>query len=120
MSPQTKEILTNKEVIAVNQDSLGVQGFKYAARDSFETWLKPLKGGAWAVAFLNRKSTRQQVDFNWQNQVINDTLSIANLDAKTTTYKIRDLWMKKDAGDTKKPLKVTVPPHDVLMLRLSK
>jgi alpha-galactosidase len=120
MKKETAEILMNKEVIAVNQDSLGIQGFKYAAKDSFETWLKPLKGGDWAVAFLNRNSKPQQVDFDWQSQVINDTLSKATLDAKQTTYRIRNLWAKKDEGDTKKSFKATVPPHDVVMLRLYK
>jgi len=120
MSPATKEILTNKEVIAVNQDSLGIQAFKYFAKDSVETWLKPLKDGAWAVTFLNRKSTPQPIDFNWQNEIINDDFSKETLDAKKTNYKVRNVWTKKETGDTKKPLKAVVPPHDVLMLRLSK
>jgi alpha-galactosidase len=120
MSRETHSILTNKDVIAVNQDSMGVQGFRHSAKDSLETWLKPLKGGDWAIAFLNRKNTEQQVDFNWQSQVINDTLSKAVFNAKTTTYRVRDLWTKKNTGDTKRPLKATVPPHDVLMLRISK
>src|SRR5438128_12146970 len=68
MKKETAEILMNKEVIAVNQDSLGVQGFKFAAKDSFETWLKPLKGGDWAIAFLNRNSKQQQLDFDWQKE----------------------------------------------------
>jgi alpha-galactosidase len=118
MSKETAEILMNKEVIAVNQDSMGVQGFKYAAKDSFETWLKPLKGGDWAVAFLNRNSKPHQLNVNWQNEVINDALSKATLDATQTTYKVRNLWTKKDEGDTKKFFNATVPPHDVLMLRL--
>jgi alpha-galactosidase len=119
MSAATKEILTNREVIAVNQDSLGIQGFKYSAKDSLETWLKPLKNGDWAIAFLNRKNTPQQVDMDWRNTTINDDFSKTTLDTKTKTYKIRDLWLKKDAGDTKKALKATVPSHDVIMLRLS-
>ncbi|MCW3112534.1 MAG: alpha-galactosidase [Segetibacter sp.] len=120
MSKETAEILMNKEIIAINQDSMGVQGFKYAVKDSFETWLKPLKGGDWAIAFLNRNSKPKQVDFNWQNEVINDALSKATLDAKRTTYKVRDLWSRKDEGDTKKSFKATVPPHDVVVLRLTK
>jgi alpha-galactosidase len=119
MSKETAEILMNKEVIAIDQDSLGIQGFKYAAKDSLETWVKPLKGGDWAVTFLNRKSEPQQVDFNWQNEVINDDLSRATLDAKQTVYKVRNLWAKKDIATTKKPLKATVPAHDVLTLRLT-
>jgi alpha-galactosidase len=120
MIAATKEILTNKEVIAVNQDSLGVQGLKYAVKDSVETWLKPLKGGSWALCFLNRSSKPQPVDFNWQTEIVRDTLSKTELAAGTTTYKIRNLWTGKETGDTKKPLKAIVPAHDVLMVRLNK
>jgi alpha-galactosidase len=120
MSPGVTEILTNREVIAINQDSLGIQGFKYASKDSFETWMKPLSNGAWAVTYLNRKATVQPVEINWQNTVITDTLSKLTLDAKTNVYRIRNAWTKKDLGDTKKPLKASVPPHDVLVLVLKK
>ena len=50
MSKETAAILTNKAVIALNQDPLGVQAFKYAARDGVEYWFKPLKaatGDSW-------------------------------------------------------------------------
>ena len=120
MNKETHDILTNKAVIAVNQDSMGVQGFRYAVKDSVETWLKPLKGGDWAIVFLNRKNTPQPINFNWQNQVITDTLSKAVLNAKTTTYKIRNLWTGSDSGNTATALKAIVPQHDVLMLRLRK
>jgi alpha-galactosidase len=120
MPSQIKEILANKEVIAIDQDPLGIQGFKYDANDSLETWLKPLKDGGWAVAFLNRKNTPKQINFNWEAQVINDDLSKATLDAKRSTYKVRNLWAKKDIGDTKNIFKAIVPAHDVVMLRLNK
>jgi len=45
MSKGTLEILTNNEVIAIDQDSLGIQGFRHTGPDSLETWYKPLKGG---------------------------------------------------------------------------
>src|SRR5829696_2626255 len=105
MTNAIKEVLTNKEVIAVNQDSLGVQGFRYAVKDSVETWLKPLKNGDWAVGFLNRSLAPKTIEFNWQSEVVNDTLSRKELNAKTTTYAVRDLWLKKDADNTKKSLK---------------
>ena len=121
MSNDVAQVLTNKEVIAINQDSMGVQGFRLNIKDSVETWLKPLKGGDWAVAFLNRNKTKPvEINMNWQEQVINDTLSKAVLNAKQDNYKVRNLWAKTDAGDTKKPLIATVPPHDILMLRLYK
>ena len=121
MSPQTKGVLTNKEVIAVNQDILGIQAFKHDSKDSLETWYKPLQGGEWAVVFFNRnKSKPIQVTLNWEKQVITDTLYKIVLDVKNTTYKIKNLWTGADLGNTKKSKKITVPSHDVLMLRLRK
>ncbi len=120
MSDETKIILTNKEVIAVDQDPPGVEALKYSGKDSLQIWFKPLKNDNWAVCFLNRGSKTKQIEFNWQNEVVNDTLSKRELNAKTTTYRLRDLWLKKDMSDTKKPLKAIIASHDVLMLGLSK
>jgi alpha-galactosidase len=120
MSPQTREILTNKEVLAVNQDKLGVQGFRYAAKDSVETWLKPLADGKWAVTFLNRGRKPQAITFDWKATPITDDLSKAELDATKTSYKLRNLWTKKDAGTTRKTFTATIPGHDVVLLLLSK
>jgi alpha-galactosidase len=119
MSKETVDVLTNKEVIAVNQDSLGIQGFKYAVIDSVETWFKPLKNGDWALCFLNRGTKPQTVEFKWKEQEVSDTIFNKQLDTRNTIYKIRDLWTKKDLGTTKKDIKTTVPPHDILMVRLS-
>ncbi len=119
MSPQTKEILTNKEAIAVNQDALGVQGFRHAVSDSLETWLKPLSNGDWAICFLNRAKTVRKVTFDWKTQIIFDPLSKRTLNAGTTVYSLRNLWTKTGAGNTGKALTATVPAHDVLMLRLT-
>ncbi|MEO6456448.1 MAG: alpha-galactosidase, partial [Ginsengibacter sp.] len=91
MSEETRGILTNKEVININQDSLGIQGFMYADKDSVETWLKPLRNGSWAICFLNRSITPKPVEFNWKEEIINDTLSKAMLNTSLTNYKIRNL-----------------------------
>ncbi|MEO6327826.1 MAG: glycoside hydrolase family 27 protein [Ginsengibacter sp.] len=120
MSKETNEILNNKDVISIDQDPLGIEGFKYASADTLETWLKPLKDGNWAVCFLNRRPVPAQIDFNWKKEIVNDTLSKAQLDATKTKYKIYNLWTKKVAGTTDKPLKAIVPAHDVLVLRLTK
>jgi alpha-galactosidase len=120
MDEETKDILTNKEVIAVNQDQLGVEALKYSDKDSLQIWFKPLKSDEWAACFLNRSSKPKPIEFNWPNEVVNDTFSKRELNAKTITYKLRDLWLKKEIGDTKKPLKATIAPHDVLVLKLSK
>jgi alpha-galactosidase len=120
MSDETKNVLTNKEVIAIDQDSLGIEALKYSDKDSLEIWVKPLINGDWAICFLNRSSQPKQIQYNWQDAIVNDTLSKKELNANKTTYNLKDLWLKKDIGTTKKPLKATLASHDVLALRLSK
>jgi len=120
MAPETLNILENKEVIAIDQDSLGIQGFKYSSQDSLEIWLKPLKGGDWAVCFLNKGNSEVPVTFDWKKEVISDTLSRRVLNASVDNYRVRDLWTRKTVGSTRAPLKGGVPSHDVWMLRLEK
>lgn len=120
MNKETQLVLTNKNVIAVNQDSLGIQGFKYAIRDSIEIWFKPLKDGKWAAAFLNRSETAQKVNFDWKKEAVKDEIFNKDLNAQTTLYNLKNLWTGKAAGTTKKALTATVPPHDILMLQLEK
>ncbi len=119
MSGETIEILTNKEAIAVNQDSLGIQGFKFSAQDSLETWFKPLSKGAWAVCFLNRSIHPKKISFNWKQHVIVDDFANREIDFTKTNFKIRDLWAKKDVGTTKKAFVAQVGGHDVVMLKLT-
>jgi alpha-galactosidase len=118
MSKETTDVLTNKDVIAVDQDSLGVQGFKYATKDSVEIWFKPLSKNNWSVCFLNRSLQPQQIEFNWKNENVSDELSKRQLNAAKTDYRIRNLWTKNESGTTAETLKATVPSHDVLMFRL--
>jgi len=120
MSQETRAVLTNNDVIAVNQDGLGIQGFRHSNKDSVQTWIKPLSNGEWAVCFVNRSSVAKPVEFNWQNATIVDKDFSKTLDTKTNTYKLRNLWTKKDAGTTKTVLKATLQAYDVLMLRLTK
>lgn len=118
MSDQTLNILTNAEAISVDQDSLGIQGFKYQVRDSIETWLKPLKNGNWAVCFLNRARSSRKINFNWKEEVICDNLSNRTLDAKKITYQIKNIWTKTNLGDTRNRLNQVIAAHDVLMLKI--
>ena len=119
MSAQTKTVMTNKEVVAIDQDAMGIEAFRYAMRDSVETWVRPLQMGDWAVCFLNRSTTAKQFSFDWKSETIEDTFAKKNID-KAITYKLRDLWAHKDIGDTKTLLKATLGAHDVLMVRLGK
>ncbi|HYJ64691.1 MAG TPA: hypothetical protein VEV62_13165, partial [Parafilimonas sp.] len=67
-----------------------------------------------------RSRQPQKINFDWKNENVNDTLSSRQLNASSTTYKITDVWTKKNMSTTSKPLSVTVAPHDVVMLRLNK
>ena len=120
MDAETKNILTSKEVIAIDQDPLGIEALKFRNQDSLQIWFKPLTNNDWAVCFVNRTSQSKQIEFDWQSELVNDDFSKREFNAKTMTYKLRDLWLKKDIGETKKPLKATVLPHDVLALKLSR
>ncbi len=120
MSKETREILTNKEVIAVDQDALGIQGFPAISEDGLEVWAKPLSNDEWAICFLNRSDRAKSINFDWKNHFIKDDFAQKQFDAKKTVYKIRDLWLKKSAGTTETVLKADIPSHDVVMLRLSK
>jgi len=118
MSKETTEILTNKEAIAVNQDTLGIQALKYSSSDSLETWFKPLAGGDWAVCFLNRGPNAKVVEFSWVEHPVSDSVSGRAIDFRQSAFKLYDLWSHKECGKTDKTFKGTVASHDVIMLRL--
>jgi alpha-galactosidase len=121
MSAETREILTNPEVIAVDQDALGVQGFKYASyTNNVEVWFKPLAGGSWAMCILNRSRDAQDFSFDWASEKVSDSFANRDTNFPTTTYTLRDLWAKKETGTTKEVLSAKIPGHDVLLLRLDK
>ncbi len=120
MTKETREILTNREVIAVNQDALGVEAFPARSEDNLEVWAKPLSNGDWAICFLNRGATAKNLSFDWKANFIKDDFAQKQLDAKKDTYKIRDLWTKKDSGTTGEVFNKAVPTHDVIVLRLRK
>jgi alpha-galactosidase len=119
MSKETIEILTNKEVIAVDQDSLGVQGFNYLDDGDLEIWLKPLKNKEFAFCFFNRGAAPRKVEFDWQKYELRDSFSRTDL-RLDGSYRIRDLWAGKIIGSTKDIFKAEVPDHDVIMVRVFK
>jgi alpha-galactosidase len=120
ISKETLAILTNAEAIAIDQDSLGIQGFKYSVKDSVETWFKPLANGDWALTFLNRAKEPRKISFDWPREIVADDLSGRSTNFEKISYKVRDVWTKKEIGTTRKAITKEIPPHDVLMLRLIK
>ncbi len=119
MTDETIEILTNEEAIAVNQDPLGIQGYKYLTKDNLEVWFKPLSKNEWAVCFLNRGLEEKTVKFIWEEHRQSDSFSKREMNFDRTTYKIRDIWAKKDIGTTNKDFTDQIASHDIIMLKLS-
>lgn len=119
MDEATQEILTNKEIIAIDQDSLGIQGFKCFAKDNWEIWGKPLANGELALCFLNRSLEKIKIHHHWKEFPIKDDQFGYQFPFDKKEYKIRDLWKKKDIGSTKKIFSAEILPHDVIVLRLT-
>jgi alpha-galactosidase len=116
MSKETKEVLTNKEVIAVDQDKDGIQGRRFLDFGDQEIWAKPLSNGEIAVCFMNRGENVWNLDYTWTRETI---YFAPKINFKTTTYTVRDLWKHQNIGTTKDAVKAAIPAHGVLMVRLS-
>jgi alpha-galactosidase len=120
MSPQTIAILTNKDLVAIDQDPLGNEAVKYSDKDSLETWIRPLQGGVWAVCFLNRSKDPKKISFDWTKESMIDSVTNMPLDTHSTVYNLYDVWQRSAVGKTSSPFSTTIPSHDVVVLRLKK
>ena len=118
MTPATRSVLTNKDIIAINQDKAGMQGFVYSFADSIETWVKPLSNHELAVCFLNRSVKTVAVSFDWKKQVITDSVFNLTFDFANDRYAIKSLWLNKEQGNTDKTYTTSLGPHDIVVLRL--
>jgi alpha-galactosidase len=106
MKPEIHDILTNIEVLAVDQDPLGRQGRRVWKDGDLEIWSKPLVNGARAVILFNRGTTEQEITARW-----GDLEYPAELSAS-----VRDLWEKKDLGKASRKFSAKVAPHGVVMV----
>jgi len=117
---ETLKTLTNKEVIAVNQDKLGIQGFRFSNEHNIEIWLKPLSNNEWAISFINMNDKPFNLEFDWLKHGIGDDFNRRNIDFRNQTYEIRDLFRHELIGNTTESLKTTLEVHDVLLIKLIK
>ena len=108
MTPETLAILTNREVIAIDQDPLGQQGDRVSEVGPLEIWAKPLKGGDKAVGLFNRNDSTLPI-----------TVKLSDV-GFAGGAKARDIWQAKDLGKIQGSYTATVPGHGVVLLRLSK
>jgi alpha-galactosidase len=109
MSPEIKAILTNKEVIAINQDPLGSQGRRVRKDGDKEIWVKQLKDGSRAVILFNRSAAETEISMNWTDLGYPEHLSAS----------VRDLWAGKDLGKVTGKYSAKVASHETVVLRVT-
>jgi alpha-galactosidase len=106
MRPEIRDILTNKEVIAVDQDVLGRQGERVWKNGDAEVWSKQLSDGSRAVVLLNRGASEKEIGVNWKDLGYPEHVSAS----------VRDLWQHKDEGRFTGKYSAAVPSHAVTMI----
>ena len=121
MSSETKEILTNTDLIALDQDELGKQGYCYRDNGDYEIWIKKLANDEKAACLLNRSDEVKevQVDFNVLLKANDNYWSSESYNLGD--YTVHDLWDHKDVKlDKGTTMVVKMPPHSVKVYRFVK
>jgi alpha-galactosidase len=104
----TLDLLTNDDVLDVDQDPLGKEATVRTRTDDYEIWSRPLFDGTMAVAMFNKTTDPQEISAQW-----------SELGIKGSQH-VRDLWLRKDLGDFSGVFKATVPPHGAVMLKIGR
>ena len=109
MTQATKEILLNREVIAIDQDEGGMQGKQVWKSGDQEIWMRELKGGSKAIGLYNRGAAAADITVRWKD-----------IGIKTIVKSARDLFEHKDLPMSEDRYKASVPSHGVVLLRVGK
>lgn len=105
--PFTLSLITNDEVIDLNQDELGAAAAKIQGGEDWACWARPLSGGSVAVAMVNLSPYEQNVLF---------CLKKAGMEG---TWRVRDLWRQQDEGNATVGYRVSVPGHATHLVRFT-
>ncbi|MEO6871423.1 MAG: glycoside hydrolase family 27 protein [Chthoniobacterales bacterium] len=108
LDPFTLSLITNDEVLAIDQDALCKQGTQVAGSGHLVAYAKPLEDGSWAVGLFNRGTTRARVAVKWSDL------------GRAGSQKVRDLWRQKDLGVFPDGFAADVAPHGVVLIRVSR
>lgn len=108
----TLGLLTNDEVLAINQDALGKQATQFSNVDGKIVYAKTLEDGSYAVGLFNRGETETNITLKWGPW--------GNLPTERVgmTFRVRDLWRQQDLGEFKDSFEAKVAPHGVVLVRL--
>ncbi len=104
----TVALLTNDEVIAINQDKLGEQAHRVAKEDGYEVWVKPLHDGAVAVGIFNLDNEFSRIKVRAEDAGVNPN------------NKVRDVWRQQDTGVFGNVYEAVVPPHGAVLIKVQK
>jgi len=102
----TYSLLTNDEVLDINQDVLGKQAARIVQYGSVEVWAKDLEDGSKAVGMFNRRLFPAPLTVTWKDLGI------------TGNYVIRDVWIQKDISNSDQKFTATIPAHGVKLIRI--
>ena len=108
MTAETKEMLTNGEVLSVDQDARGVQGHRIWEEGPLEIWAKPLADQSQAVGLFNRSEAALTMTLDFKAIGL------------SPPAKVRDLWEHKDIATAQDTYTVEVPKHGVVLLKVSR
>jgi alpha-galactosidase len=106
-TPEILALMTDKEAIAIDQDALGKEGWRFRAEPSREIWLRELANGEWAVVLLNAGDAPADL-----------TIPFSKMWVIAGKFQIHDIWDKKDVGTNEKDFTKHLDSHDVAFLRL--
>jgi len=106
LDPFTLSLLTNDEVIEIDQDPLGRSALRVATNGNCEIWAKPMEDGSKAVAIFNRGGADETAAVKWTDLGL------------TGKQLVRDLWRQKDLGTCDNQFSTSVGSHGVVLLRL--
>ncbi|MGZ5553905.1 MAG: putative Ig domain-containing protein [Chthoniobacterales bacterium] len=106
LDPFTLGLLTNDEVIEIDQDPLCKQARRVAHHGSTEIFAKPLQDGSWAIGLFNRGSESTRAVLEWTDIGISGPQTV------------RDLWRQKDVGIFTNEYEASVPQHGVVLIRV--
>lgn len=130
MTEPTRELLTNTELIAIDQDPLGKQGFKIKDYGELEIYYKPLENEELAICIFNRFDHSVSINLNWKTIELTAKKEGVEIELQKSidrkdfaideTYVVRDLWQKKDIGNAGFNLNKVIESHYVAVYRLTK
>ena len=106
MTPETLAILTNKEAVAVDQDTKGVQGRRVSQEGPLEVWAKPLADGSVAVGLFNRGESVNPITVKFKDIGL------------SKSAQVRDLWRHQDLGSQNGAYTTDVPRHGAALLKI--